>query len=170
MNASPRPGDRILLVSADEVKEVIDLYRFILERFKLRITVESTMEGTVKALIQPFDLVWLRLPLPDLSAHHLLEELLAARDLAGRVGTESPVNVLDRLTSISWYTKLSRQSLRKAPDEEFLKRYRDFVEIDKQFRHKHDGQWLWIRMSTDEERAWVIQLLERNMTHDHEST
>jgi hypothetical protein len=25
-------------------------------------------------------------------------------------------------------------------------------------------------MSTDEERAWVIQLLERNMTHDHEST
>jgi hypothetical protein len=64
MNAGPHPGDKILLVNANEVKAVIDLYRFILERFKLRITVESTMEETVKALIQPFDLVWCNCPCP----------------------------------------------------------------------------------------------------------
>ncbi len=167
MNAGPQPGDKILLVNAEEIKAEIDLYRFILERFKLRITLESTMEGTVKALIQPFDLVWLRLPLPDLSSIHLLEELLATHDLAGRVGNESPADVLDRLTSISWYTKLSQQVLKDTSSEEFLKRNHYLVEIARVY-HKHGDQWLWIRMYTDEERAWVTQLLERNMTHDHE--
>ncbi len=168
MNASPRPGDRILLVSADEVKAVIDLYRFILERFKLRITIASTIEGTVKALIQPFDLVWLQLPLSNLSSSHLLEELLATHDLAGRVGNESPADALDRLTSISWYTKLGLQGWKDTSSEEFLKRYHPMVELAKQFQHEKGGQWLWIRMHTDEERAWVIQLLERNMVHDNE--
>lgn len=157
-----------MLVNAEEDKEVANLYCRVLQPLKLRINVESTMKGTIKALIQPFDLVWFRLPLPDLSSSHLLEELMATHDLAGRVGNESPVNVLDRLTSISWYTKLSQQSLRETSNEESLKTYHGLVGLAKQVRHKHDGQWLWIRIHTHEERAWVIQLLEQSMVHDNE--
>jgi hypothetical protein len=164
MNVGPQPGDKILLVNADEGKAVIELYRFVLERLKLRITVESTMGGTVKALIQPFDLVWFRLPLPDLSSIHLLEELLATHDLASRVGNESPADVLDRLTSISWYTKLGQQALKDTSSEEFLKSCHRMVELAKQFQHNHSSQWLWIRMHTDEERAWVRQLLEQSIS------
>ncbi len=169
MNVCPRSGDKILLVNAEEDnKEVADLYCLALRPLKLRISVTSTIKETIKALIQPFDLVWLRLPLPDLSANHLLEELLAAGDLAGRVGTESPVDVLDRLTSISWYTKLGQYSLRERSNEEFLKAYHGLVGVAKQVRQKHDGHWLWVRMHTNEDRAWVIQLLERSMVHDNE--
>jgi hypothetical protein len=147
---------------------VADLYCRVLGPLKLRISAASTIEETVKALIQPFDLVWLRLPLLGFSANRFLEELLAAHDLAGRVGTESPVDVLDRLTSVSWYTKLSQQSLKQASSEEFLKAYHGPVGLAKQVRHKHDGQWLWVRMQTDEERAQVMQLLEQNTTHGNE--
>lgn len=169
MNAGPQPGDKILLVNAEEDKKVNDLYRLVLQPLKLQITVVSTVEGAVEALIQPFDLVWFRLPLPELSSTHLLEDLLATHDLVSKVGNESPDEVLDRLTSISWYTKLiSRHGLKDASSEKFLKAYHGLVGLAKQVQHVHGGQWLWIRIHTDEERAQVMQLLERNTTHDNE--
>ena len=101
MNVGPRPGDEILLANAEGTKEVAVRHRQVLEPLKLRITVESTMEGAVRALIRPFDLVWFRLPLPGLSSNHLLEELSAMHDSASRVENESPANVSARLTPIS---------------------------------------------------------------------
>jgi hypothetical protein len=59
---------------------------------------------------------------------------------------------------------LSQQSLRDTSNEEFLKANHMLVELAKQFQHEHGGQWLWIRMQTDEERAWVRQLLEQSIS------
>ena len=137
----PRLGDKVLLVMSE--KEMGELLRLILGRRELHLTVASTVAETVSQLDEPFDLIWLCLPLPDFHAHLFLDLILAQPDLAHRVGIENPVQVVKRIQK-EWPTRFPHLSIsgNYAP-------------------RKQDEKWVWIRTSNESERTWVKHILEQ---------
>jgi len=137
----PRLGDKVLLVISE--KEMGELLRLILGRRVLHLTVASTVAETVSKLSEPFDFIWLCLPLPDFHTHHFLDLVLAQPELAHRVGVEHPLQVVKRIQKErpTLFPHLSTSG--------------DYAP------HKQDEKWIWIRTSNESEREWVKHVLEQ---------
>jgi len=131
----PQRGDKVLLIGFDQDPEMLDLLRLVLGR-GIHLTVVSTVAEATLKLSEPFDLLWLRLPLPDLQAPLFIEHLLARLDLADRVGIEDMAQAMIRLSNMPVLRNL-----------EPLEKKRD--------------KWIWVRVRSDDEREWVRHLLER---------
>ena len=131
----PQRGDKVLLIGFDQDPEMLDLLRLVLGR-RIHLTVVSTVAEATLKLSEPFDLLWLRLPLPDLQAPLFIEHLLARLDLADRVGIEDMSQAMIRLSNMPVLRNL-----------EPLGKKRD--------------KWIWVRVRSDDEREWVRHLLEQ---------
>ena len=114
---------------------MLALLRLALGR-RIHLAVASTVAEARLKLSEPFDLLWLRLPLPDLQAPLLIEHLLARPDLADRVGIEDMTQAMIRLSNMPVLRNL-----------EPLGKKRD--------------KWIWVRVRSDGEREWVRHLLEQ---------
>ena len=132
----PQPGDRVLLIYPDQTFEMMELIHLIVRGSKLRLTIVPTVAEAIGRLSEPFDLLWLRLPLPDLQAPLFIEHLLARPDLADRVGIEDMSQAMIRLSNMPALWNL-----------EPLGKKRD--------------KWIWVRVRTEDERDWVRHLLEQ---------
>jgi len=132
---APQRGDKVLLIGFDQDPEMLALLRLALGR-RIHLAVASTVAEARLKLSEPFDLLWLRLPLPDLQAPLLIEHLLARPDLADRVGIEDMTQAIIRLSKMPVLRNL-----------EPLGKRRD--------------KWIWVRVRSDGERAWVRHLLEQ---------
>lgn len=114
-------------------------HRLLQERHKaLRLTTVSTVAEAIDKLVAPVDMVWLRLPLPDLQTQLFLDFLLTTPDLADRVG------VLDPFT-ISGAEPFWRSLVK------------DLAQSEK---------WIWFRTTADEEREWARRLLSQCASDD----
>ena len=131
----PQPGDKVLLIGFDQGPEMLDLLRLVLGR-RIHLTVASNVAEARLKLSEPFDLLWLRLPLPDLQAPLFIEHLMARPDLADRVGIEDMTQAMIRLSNMPVLRNL-----------EPLGKKRD--------------KWIWVRVRSDGEREWVRHLLEQ---------
>ena len=131
----PQPGDKVLLIGFDQGPEMLDLLRLVLGR-RIHLTVASNVAEARLKLSEPYDLLWLRLPLPDLQAPLFIEHLMARPDLADRVGIEDMTQAIIRLSKMPVLRNL-----------EPLGKKRD--------------KWIWVRVRSDGEREWVRHLLEQ---------
>ena len=131
----PQRGDRVLLIHPDQDPEMVELIHLAFRGSRVRLTIVPTVAGAIGRLSEPFDLLWLRLPLPDLQAPLFIEHLLARPDLADRVGIEDMTQAMIRLSNMPVLRNL-----------EPLGKKRD--------------KWIWVRVRSDDEREWVRHLLE----------
>ena len=132
----PQRGDKVLLVNPDQAPEMVEFIRLAFDSDRVRLAIVSTVAEAIRQLSEPFDLLWLRLPLPDLQAPHFIEHLLARPDLAGCVGIEDMTQAMIRLSNMPVLRNL-----------EPLGKKRD--------------KWIWVRVRSDDEREWVRHLLEQ---------
>jgi hypothetical protein len=137
----PQRGDKVLLVNPDQVPEMVELIRSAFDNDRVRLAIVPTVAEAIGQLSEPFDLLWLRLPLPDLQASLFIEHLLARPDLADRVGIEDMVQAMSRLSKMPALRNL-----------EPLGKKRD--------------KWIWVRVRSNDEREWVQHLLEQCMRKD----
>ncbi len=127
--SGPCPGDKVLLVSVKGDKP-FELLRMIFEQKKGCLTIVSTVAEAISKLSEPFDLVWIQLPLPDLNGRLLIDLLLATPDLADRVGVMDPLKVTLRLLEMPILDIFEGLPMR-------------------------DRRGIWIRIRTKDEREWV---------------
>jgi hypothetical protein len=132
----PQRGDRVLLINPELAPGMVELIHLAFENDRVRLTIVPTVAEAIERLSEPFDLLWLRLPLPDLQAPLFIEHLLARPDLADRVGIEDVTQAMIRLSNMSVLRNL-----------EPLGKRRD--------------KWIWVRVRSDDEREWVRHLLEQ---------
>ncbi len=134
----PQRGDKVLLVNPDQAPEMVEFIRLAFDSDRVRLAIVATAAEAIGQLSEPFDLLWLRLPLPDLQATLFIEHLLARPDLADRVGVEDIVQAMSRLSKMPALRNL-----------EPLGKKRD--------------KWIWIRFRSDAERERLRHLLERSV-------
>ncbi len=132
----PQPGDQVLLINPDQTFEMMELIRLVFRDSKVRLTIVATVAEAIGRLSEPFDLLWLQLPLPDLQAPLFIERLLARPDLADCVGIEGMTQAMIRLFKMPVLQNL-----------EPLDKKRD--------------KWIWVRIRSNDEREWVRHLLKR---------
>jgi hypothetical protein len=132
----PQRGDRVLLINPELALGMAELIHLAFENDRVRLTLVPTVAEAIERLSEPFDLLWLRLPLPDLQAPLFIEHLLARPDLADRVGIEDVTQAMLRLSNMPVLRNL-----------EPLGKKRD--------------KWIWVRVRSEGEREWVRHLLEQ---------
>ena len=131
----PCPGDKVLLVSAEENTQMFDLLRLVFEQ-RGCLTIVSSVAEALGKLGESFDLVWLQLPLPDLKSHLFFDLLLAAPDLVSHVGVMDPLQITWRLL--------------------------DMPPLDTWGgRARHNQKGVWLRIYTEADRNWVRHLLDQ---------
>jgi len=133
----PQPGDQVLLINPELTPGMVGLIHLAFENDRVRLTIVPTVAEAIGQLSEPFDLLWLRLPLPDLQAPLFIEHLLARPDLAERVGIEDMTQAMIRLSKAQAVRKLERLVV------------------------KSRDKWIWVRVRSDDEREWVRHLLEQ---------
>jgi len=132
----PQPGDKVLLISPEPAPEMVELIHLAFRGSKVRLAVVLTVAEAIERLSEPFDLLWLRLPLLDLQASLFIERLLARPDLADHVGIEDMIQAMIRLSKMPALQNL-----------EPLGKKRD--------------RWIWVRVRSDDERDLVRHLLDQ---------
>jgi hypothetical protein len=132
----PQHGDKVLLINPELVPGMVESIHLAFENDRVRLTIVLTVAEAIERLSEPFDLLWLRLPLPDLQAPLFIEHLLARPDWADRVGIEDMSQAMIRLSNMPVLRNL-----------EPLGKKRD--------------KWIWVRVRSDDEREGVRHLLDQ---------
>ena len=133
----PQRGDKVLLINPEMTPGVVELLHLVFRDSKVHLAIVPTVAEAIGRLSDPFDLLWLLLPLPDLQTSLWFDFLLAEPDLAGRVGIESIGQAIFRLSKAQAVRKLERLVV------------------------KSRDKWIWVRVRSDGEREWVRHLLEQ---------
>jgi hypothetical protein len=133
----PQRGDKVLLINPELAPGVVELLHLVFRDSKVHLAIVPTVAEAIGRLSDPFDLLWLLLPLPDLQTSLWFDFLPAEPDLASRVGIESIGQALFRLSKI--------QAARK---------------VELLVVKPHD-KWIWVRVRTEDERERVRHLLEQ---------